>query len=98
MLYEKKNRPFMFSVDRKIPNLGSTVPVGDKASWNGGPSGWDLPVSNEHQWWILCVWYAREKFAVELQIKFKFFTICYGSKSLHFLKTEEKMSLLHILA
>ena len=44
MLCEKKNRPLMFSVDRKIPTLGSTNPVGNKASFNGGSSGWDFPV------------------------------------------------------
>ena len=59
----------MFSVDRKIPNVGSTFPVGNKVSWNGGPSGWDLPASNEHQWWILSVWYARKKLAEELPIR-----------------------------
>ena len=32
----------MFNVDRKIPTLGSSVP-----RWNGGPSGWDFPASND---------------------------------------------------
>ena len=38
-LFGDVNRPLLFSVDSKIPSLGSTVPVGNKASWNGGPSG-----------------------------------------------------------
>ena len=44
----------MLSVDRKIANLGSTVPVGHSASlvsyWNSRPTGWDFPVPTEHQW------------------------------------------------
>ena len=49
----------MFSVNRKIPTLGSTAPVGNSASllshWNGGSSGWDIPVPTEYQWWILFI-------------------------------------------
>ena len=39
MFCEKKNRPLMFSVDRKIQSLGSTLPVriGNKASWTMCP-------------------------------------------------------------
>ena len=49
----------MFSVDRKITTLWSTIPVGNSvrliSHWNDGPSGWDFPVPTEHQWWILFV-------------------------------------------
>ena len=59
MVCEKKNRSLVFSVNRKIPTLRSTVLVGNSTSlvshWNGGPSGWDFPVPTEHQWWILFV-------------------------------------------
>ena len=46
-------------------------PSGPPLSWetwnrlvshlNAGPSGWDFPVSNEHQWYILFIWYSRQK-------------------------------------
>ena len=43
MACEKKNWSLMFSVERKISTLDSTVPVGNLVSlvshWNGGPSG-----------------------------------------------------------
>ena len=68
MLCEKKNRPLMFRVDRKIPTHGSTVPVGNKASWDGGLSGWDFLVSIEHEWWIVFVWYAKTNFLSSYQL------------------------------
>ena len=56
---EKKNWSLMFSVVRKIPILGFTIPVGNSASlvtnWDGGTWGWSFSVSTEHQWWILFV-------------------------------------------
>ena len=58
----KKKRSLVFSVDRKIPTLGSTVPVGNSASLGKSrflqerwTLGWDFPVSTEHQWWILFI-------------------------------------------
>ena len=73
--------PFDFADFYSFIYLGSTVPVGNKANWNGRPSGWDFPISIENQLWI--VWYARKKLAVEIPIKFKCFTILYGSKNLY---------------
>ena len=58
----------MFRVDRKIPTHGSTVPVGNKASWDGGLSGWDFLVSIEHEWWIVFVWYAKTNFLSSYQL------------------------------
>ena len=77
MLCEKKNRPLMFSVDRNIPTLGSTVSVENKASWNGGPSGW----KTNDGFYLSGM---QDKLAVALPIKFSFFTICYGSMNLYF--------------
>ena len=76
---EKKDRLLMFGVDMNIPTLGPTVPVGNKASWNGGPSGWDFqsPLDTNDGFYLF-------KLAVELPVKFKFFTICHGSECLYF--------------
>ena len=38
-------------VHRSVGNSASHV-----SHWNGGPSGWDLSVPIEHQWWILFIW------------------------------------------
>ena len=60
----------MFSVDRKIPTLRSTVPVGNSTSlvchWNSGHPGWDFPVLTEHQWWILFI---HQQLCVQFQKK-----------------------------
>ena len=61
LVCEKKNRSLMFSVDRKIPTLGS--------HWNGGLSGWDFPVRTEHQWWILFINDFVAMLWVQIQIK-----------------------------
>ena len=55
----------MWEKDWKILTLGSTVPVENEACrvsyWNGEPSGWDFPVSTEHQWWTLFVFLCQGK-------------------------------------
>ena len=41
-LFKRNRIHLVFSVDRKIPTRGSTVPVGNEA--------WNFPVDTEHQW------------------------------------------------
>ena len=53
MVCERKNRLFMFSVDRKISTLGIHPFQWKKSAslvshWNGRPSGWDFPIPNDH--------------------------------------------------
>ena len=47
------------SVFKGKPNPWVHRSVGNSASLifhlNGGPSGWDIPVPTEHQWWILFI-------------------------------------------
>ena len=53
VVYEKKNRSFVFGGSRKNHNPRVHRSVGNLASlvshWNGWPSDWDFSVPTEHQ-------------------------------------------------
>ena len=48
---KKKNRSWVFSGERKIPTLGSTVPVGNSASLVSHWNGWTLGLGFSYLHW-----------------------------------------------
>ena len=58
LVCEKKSRSMVFIGDSKSQPLDSQETLQNPVSHlNGGPSGWDFPVSNEHQRCILFVYH-----------------------------------------